>query len=393
MLIVYFNLIGGKKMTEELKLETLKELIQCQASPCISIYMSTKAVRKGEFKKLEIEFKNSLQKVEQKLEKDWGFKEREINSYLKKAYKLFANSNFWQEQKEGLAVFIAKDRFQIFKLSVDTYDSTHVSYSFNLKQLISELHDHQDYYILGLSSNYNQLFKANRNEIEEIELDELPLNIKDFLNLDKEAEEKYQSVNTAGISSVFHGQGAASDNDNEDLLRYLKEIDNVINSELKEKNNYLIVVADEKVFSLYKKVNNYESLLEEHLTGNIKQMNYKELRENGWEIVKSHIHDYLEKVKERYNELKASNKSSDQLDKIVESAYYGKIDTLVLNKSAEKAGIFQEEEKEIKLMEGAKDYDLYNYAAVETIKNGGTVYSLEKEELPEETDILAIYRY
>jgi hypothetical protein len=122
-------------------------------------------------------------------------------------------------------------------------------------------------------------------------------------------------------------------------------------------------------------------------------MNYKELRENGWEIVKSHIHDYLEKVKERYNELKASNKSSDQLDKIVESAYYGKIDTLVLNKSAEKAGIFQEEEKEIKLMEGAKDYDLYNYAAVETIKNGGTVYSLEKEELPEETDILAIYRY
>ena len=50
-------------MTEDLKLETLKDLIQCQESPCISIYMSTKAVHKGEFKKLEIEFKNLLQQV------------------------------------------------------------------------------------------------------------------------------------------------------------------------------------------------------------------------------------------------------------------------------------------------------------------------------------------
>jgi hypothetical protein len=30
---------------------------------------------------------------------------------------------------------------------------------------------------------------------------------------------------------------------------------------------------------------------------------------------------------------------------------------------------------------------------VETIKNGGSVYSIEKDEMPEENDILAIYRY
>ncbi|PXV64769.1 baeRF7 domain-containing protein [Halanaerobium congolense] len=380
-------------MTEELKLETLKDLIQCQDSPCISIYMSTKAVHKGEFKKLEIEFKNLLQKVEEKLKADWGFKEREINKLLESAFKLASDSDFWQQQKEGLAVFISSESFRVFKLSVDTYDNSHVSYNFNLKQLISEIHDSQEYYLLALSSNHNQLYRVNRNEIEEFDLEELPQNIKEFLNLDDEAAEKYQSINTAGSSSVFHGQGAAGDDDNEDLLHYLKEIDRVINSELKDKKSYLIVAADDSVFSLYKNINNYQALLDENLSGNAKQMNNKELREKSWEIIDSHIHDYLEDIKERYMEIRSSDKSSSELEEIVEAAHYGKVDTLVLNKLAEKAGVFVEDENEVKLMENTKDYDLYNYAAVETIKNGGSVYSIEKNEMPEENDILAIYRY
>jgi hypothetical protein len=380
-------------MTEELKLETLKDLIQCQDSPCISIYMSTKAVHKGEFKKLEIEFKNLLQRVEEKLKADWGFKEREINKLLKPAFKLASDSNFWQQQKEGLAVFISSESFRVFKLSVDTYDNSHVSYNFNLKQLISEIHDSQEYYLLALSSNYNRLYRVNRNDIEALDLEELPLNIKEFLNLDDEAAEKYQSINTAGGSPVFHGQGAAGDDDNEDLMHYLKEIDRVINTKLKDKKNHLIVAADDSLFSLYKNINSYQGLLDEHLNGNAKQMNNKELREKSWEIIGSHIHDYLEDIKERYMELKSSDKSSADLEKIVEAAHYGKVDTLVLNKLVEKSGIFVEDENKIKLMENTKDYDLYNYAAVETIKNGGSVYSIEKDEMPEENDILAIYRY
>jgi hypothetical protein len=391
-IFIQFNR-GLNKMTEELKLETLKDLIQCQESPCISIYMSTKAVHKGEFKKLEIEFKNLLQQVEEKLKTNWGFKEREINKLLEPAFKLASDSNFWQQQKEGLAVFISSENFRSFKLSVDTYDSAHVSYNFNLKQLISEVHDSQEYYLLALSSNHNQLYRVNRNEIEEFDLEELPQNIKEFLNLDEEAAEKYQSINTAGSSSVFHGQGAAGDDDNEDLLHYLKEIDRVINSELKDKKNHLIVAADDSVFSLYKNINNYQGLLDEHLSGNARQMNKKELREKSWEIIDSHIHDYLEEIKERYMEIKSSDKSSSELEEIVEAAHFGKVDTLVLNKLAEKAGVFIEDENEVKLMENTKDYDLYNYAASETIKHGGLVYSIEKEDMPEETDILAIYRY
>ena len=376
----------------EVKLETLKDLIQCQESPCVSIYMSTKAVHKGEFKKLEIGFKNLLQEVEKKLKENWGYKQQDTDEFLKEANKLVADSSFWQNQKEGLAVFLAPDRFEYFKLAVDTYDSSHVSYNFNLKQLISEIRDDQEYYLLALSPNYNQLYKAARNNIKEIEIEEMPINIKEFLNLDEEAAEQYQSINTAGGSSIFHGQGAEPD-DNEDLMHYLKEIDKVINKELKDKGKYLLIAADDNLFSIYKNINNYDKLLEENLSGNTKQMNKKELREKSWKIVESHLHDYLEKSKNKYLELKAGEKTSADLEEIVEAAYYGKIDTLMLNKKAEKAGLFVEEKNEIKLLDNSKDYDLYNYVAVQTILNGGVVYPLEKEEMPDQEDVLAIYRY
>lgn len=377
----------------EVKLETLKDFIQCQESPCVSIYMSTKAVHSGEFKKLEIGFKNLLQEVEEKLKTNWDFKQRDIDKFLEEAAALAVNSNFWQEQKEGLAVFIAPDRFEYFGLSVDTYDKSHVSYNFNLKQLIAEFQDNQQYYLLALSPNHNQLYQASRNNIEEVEVEDLPINIKEFLNLDDQAVEKYQSINTAGGSAVFHGQGGASDDDNEDLMHYLKEIDKVINLELKEEGSHLVAAADDSLFALYKNINNYDKLLEENLSGNAKQMNKKDLREKSWKIVECHLHDYLKEVKNRYLKLKAGDKTSAKLEDIVEAAHHSKIETLLLNKEAEKAGVFIEDQNEIKLMGNYKDYDLYNFAAVQTIKNGGAVYSLEKEEMPEAEDILAIYRY
>ncbi|SIR10337.1 baeRF7 domain-containing protein [Halanaerobium kushneri] len=377
----------------EIKLETLKDLIQCQESPCVSIYMSTKAVHKGEFKKLEIEFKNLLQEVEEKLEENWDFKQRDVDKFLNQAYTLAADSAFWQEQNEGLAVFISPDRFEHYKLAVDTYDKSHVSYSFNLKQLIAELKDNQQYYLLALSPNHSQLYLADRNKIEEVNVEEMPANIKEFLNLDEEAAEKYQSVNTAGGSSVFHGQGAASDDDNEDLIHYLKEIDRVINRELKDSNNYLVVAADDSVFSLYKNINNYDNLLAANLSGNSRQMNKKELLQNSWQIVEPHLHDYLNKDKERYLELQATEKTASNLEDIVEAAHYSKIDILFLNKRAEKAGVFVEDENEIKTMGNNKDYDLYNFSAVETLVNGGEVYPLDSEEMPVESDIAAIFRY
>lgn len=192
------------------------------------------------------------------------------------------------------------------------------------------------------------MYRADRNTIDEVELKELPTNIKEFLNIDDEGAQKYQSMSRAGTASVFHGEGA-TDDDQEDLLHYLREVDRVIFKELKSKDDYLLIVSDDHLFSLYKDdINSYSNLLEKNLSGNVKDINKKELKEKSWEIVEPHIHDYLKSVKEEFAQLKGSEKISKELEEILEAAYFSRVDSLMINKEADKEGFFSAEEKEIK---------------------------------------------
>ncbi len=377
----------------ELNRDILKNLSQCQESPCVSIYMSTQAVHNGEFKKLEIEFKNLLQETEKKLKENWGYKQREVDEFLNQAAGLAADINFWQEQKEGLAVFISENNFEYFKLTSDTFDSTHVSQYFDLKQLITDLWDYQKYYILALSPNFNKLYLAEKNDIEEVKLTNLPKNIKEFLNIEDEGAQKYQSISRSAAGSIFHGEGGAEDDDQEDLLHYLKEVNKVVFDELKGKNNYLVLACDDSLFSIYKDINSYGEMLDDNISGNAGQMNFKELKERGWKIVEPHLHDYAEEIKKEFNNLKGSDKISTKLEDIVESAYYSKVESLMINKKATEEGVFSADDNEIKSMQEQANYDLYNFAALKTIENGGDVYSLDKSEMPDNEDIAAIYRY
>ncbi|MGM0603250.1 MAG: hypothetical protein ACQESS_08060 [Bacillota bacterium] len=376
----------------EINLQTLKNLISCKDEPCISIYMSTQSVKRGEFKKLKIKFKNLLQEVHEKLEKNWDFKEREIEKMLAPLNSFVEEVDFWQKQKNGLAVFLSKNTFEYYKLPIDFIDKTHVSRYFNIKQLISVLWDNPKYYLLALSPNYSKLYRCDRSEINELKVKGMPENIKDFLNLDEEAEESYLSRSKAGSSSIYHGHGAGED-DNEDLLHYLRKIDEVVNNQLKNIKEKLIITADDSLFSHYQNINSYPEMLNENINGNPEKISLDNLHEKSWQLIKPHLHDYKDEITEKYSEMKNSDKTSDKLEDIIEAAYYSKVDTLLLDKTAEKEGFFDAENNRVKKDNIKNGYDLYNFAVLHVINNGGKVYPLTSDEMPEETDIAAIYRY
>jgi hypothetical protein len=375
----------------EVKLAILKDLIQTESKPCVSIYMSTKAVHKGEFKKLMINFKNLIQTVRKKLKENWNLKSDLIDDLLTPALKLQENSGFWQQQQEGLAIFIAPDKFEYFKLAVDVQTENYVSHYFNIKQLISEYWDNRSYYLLALSPSYNQLFLADKNNLTEVKITELPANLRDFLNLDTEAEESYHSITSGGADAVFHSQAAEKD-DQADLIHYLKEINSILKNKL-ESEPYLLLAADDNIFSLYQQLNSHANLLPENLSGNFQDLNKKELKEKSWNLIKPHLHDYLQKDKDRYLELKASSKTAADKAEIVAAAYYGKIDVLFLNKTVSWFGKFKAKTGQISESTAKDSYDLYNFAALQTILNGGKVYALNQSEIFEEADLLSIYRY
>ena len=89
---------------ESLTLDQLKNLAQQMASPSISIFLPTH--RAGQDAQQDpTRFKNLLREAEKQLLGS-GTGSREVSALLQPAQALMDDSNFWNHQHDGLAVFM-----------------------------------------------------------------------------------------------------------------------------------------------------------------------------------------------------------------------------------------------------------------------------------------------
>jgi hypothetical protein len=79
----------------------------------------------------------------------------------------------------------------------------------------------------------------------------------------------------------------------------------------------------------------------------------------------------------------------------VEAAYHGKIDSLFVPIGEHSWGWFDLERDVVHHSKGPKngEHDLINMAAIKTLTQSGDVYALEKDEMPSNSSIAAIFRY
>jgi len=99
---------------ESLTLDQLKELAQQTASPSISIFLPTH--RTGQDAQQDpIRFKNLLRDAEKQFLGS-GMGPREVGALLQSGQALLDDSNFWNHQQDGLAVFMSADDFHYYPL-------------------------------------------------------------------------------------------------------------------------------------------------------------------------------------------------------------------------------------------------------------------------------------
>ncbi|MCK8824634.1 baeRF7 domain-containing protein [Fuchsiella alkaliacetigena] len=377
--------------------EDIEKLMAYEKEPCISLYMKTKKAASSEIKNMSIKYKNLLSEVERKLEKDWDFKNKEKEEFLESAKILIGERTFWQHQNEGLAIFISPDISSYYQLSIAVKDQVFVSKHFNIKQIIPELQSERSYNVLALSRNNNRFFQCNKESIKKIEVDEVPKNIDEALKYDdREKTLQYRSHSDSGrTKAIFHGQGSTREDNKEYLLRYLRQVEQGLNDQLNKDNKALVLMCVKELFPLYKQVNSYSKMMDGFIRGNPDKLQAKEIHQQSWQLMKSHFNEKKQKVISRYNELKATEKTSEDLSAIIKAAVFSKVDKLLLKKDALQWGKYNLEKNEVLLANEAdsENYDLYNFAALKTLNAGGNVHILEAEMMPEEKEILAIYRF
>jgi len=114
-------------IVKEITKKTIEKLIEEKDDLNISIYMPTISAASSDVKKMPIQLKNLLNNVKKELQDKYKVDIRDIEDLLKPATNLLGDRVFWQNQKEGLAIFVSPGQFHYFRLNSSLAEKSSVS--------------------------------------------------------------------------------------------------------------------------------------------------------------------------------------------------------------------------------------------------------------------------
>jgi hypothetical protein len=229
------------------------ELASTSGEDLISVFLPTH--KKGrDVNQDKIRLKNQLAAIDDTLA-DLGWKPRQREERLAKAHALLDDLEFWEHQEAGLAVYIDDQGDVVPVASTRTLPSDAlVMPVFMLRPLTSELNG-LILPVLVLTKDEVSLFTSNQLGVEEIPAD-LPSyeDVNWFVDREKERQ---QHPDMVGTDRSRHGHEPSARRD-EDLARFLREVDSAIASF--DKETPLIVLGDDDVVARFANVSERATL-------------------------------------------------------------------------------------------------------------------------------------
>jgi len=370
--------------------------------PLISIYIPTS--RAGTVQEDRIRFKNALNEAAERLVEENLYPEMELDKdearkFLSEGFDLLEKEDFWLHLSDGLAVFIGEDRFHTYVVPISFEPLVYIGNEFYTRKLHPIFTRENRFFLLALSQSEVRFFEVHKYHIYPVIIEDLvPEDLENAL--EKQKPTVLQSHTTGGSdSAVFHGQGGRKDQKNDDLKEFFRQVDKGLMEMLHDENEPMVIAAVDYLVPLYKEVSKYNHIVEEHISGNPDDLGPVVLHEKAWKIMQPKFQAKKEESREAFPLQIKNEKASVSVEDIVLAARGGRVETLYVNGETDpKLGeVFTSNENY-----GVKFHDentrkntcLLNAAAVYTWENGGKVYSLEKEDMPDSSKPLnAVFRY
>jgi hypothetical protein len=378
---------------EILHRDEVKNLVDFKSDACVSIYIPTHIYGRETLEGKDVlKFKNAIQLLEKQLAEK-GFKNDKISTFLKPAKTLLNDTGFWRQQSEGLAVFIADGFFTYFKIPVQFEETTIISNKFSLKPLLPLFFEDSYFYLLALSKDQVKFYQCTRYSISEVDLEDLvPQGMEEALMYDDPTKNLQHHSGSGGKSNaIFHGQGGGKDVQKTDVARYLNVVDDGIMRLIKGEQTPLVLAAVDYLIPIYKDVSKYGNIMPDAILGNHEYGSDKELHQKAVEIVEPWFEQNKYKALNNYNENPDASLVSASPERIVPAAFFRQINQLFIKKGAQLWGSFDKDNSKLTLNNQQKDgsVDLLDEVAVQTFINGGEVYELSEEEMPDKTSAVA----
>ena len=101
------------------------------------------------------------------------------------------------------------------------------------------------------------------------------------------------------------------------------------------------------------------------------------------------------KAKDQYRQSAGTGLTSRDIAEIVGAARSGRVKVLFVTRGVQQWGTFDPEAATVQLSDAREPghEDLLDLAAMETFLNGGTVYTEDRDDMPDESTVAALFRY
>jgi hypothetical protein len=379
--------------------EDIEDLLQLPGRPRVSIYMPT--FRAGvETQQNPIRLKNLLRSVQEKLQES-GMESTAAAELMTPVRELVDDQAFWQTASDGLAIFLSPEVFRTYRLPTALDEFVLVSERFHLKPLFTLLAEDQPFYVLALSLKSIRLIAATRHHAEELEIPDVPRSLAETLGGATRQYSQFQagtSAKTVARSPIFHGHGTGEDNLKAEIVQFFNLADKALLSKYMDRDVPVVLAGVEYLLPRYKETTEHPKVLDEGLTGNAEGLSPDELRDMAWEIVEPVLTADRRKAAGRYGDLLGTGRASSRYEEILPAAHDGRIDTLFVARGVRLWGSYDAKKREVRLQENQDvaqkgGEDLLDLAAVKTFLNGGKVFAVPQQEVPDGQAMAAVFRY
>ena len=379
---------------ETLRAEKIGELAG-SAPPCVTILLPP--YRPGEqAQSMGAMLRTYCQDVERQLAA-FRFAKSEVTDLTAPLLRLTQAPEFDAGSHWGRAIFRSPEVFTSLKGIERVKPSLTVGACFDIRPVLADLERPAEFYLLRLSQKTVEMWRWADGRMQGIELPkDVPRSLDEALAFkppDHDLENRSSAGSSAGtMPGVRFGTGSGRERAHVYLADFFKAVDRGIRELMHAGDAPLVLAGVDESTALYRSVSSYPRLLKESIHGSANSpYSEDELLRRALAIAGS---DSIERAAANLADLKervAPARFSTDLDIILHAAVDGRIGWLHINQDAHMRGVFGR----IQHRRGTDwgEEDLLNLAAIETLRQRGSAFSLPAAKMPNGAAIAAVFRY
>ena len=381
--------------------DVLRELLKGDEPPCISLYQPTHRANPDALQD-PIRYKNLLREAERSLREKYSG--REVRPLLERFQALADDYDFWQHQRDGLAVLGSAVRFEVFRLQRPVKELVVVADSFHIKPLLRMVQSADRYQVLCLDRHEARLFEGNRDALDEVDVGDMPTTITAALG--EQLTDSQQAVGVygkrAGIGPLAHGGpgsfpgfGAKKDEVDKDTERFFQVIDREVLARFSRPSELpLILVALPEYHAEFRRVSRNPFLQPDGVVKHPASLTPQELPIEVWRVVEPTYLARLAQLTEDHRTAAARGLAASDPNDVAKAVAGSRVGVLLVEADRVIPGRFDPATGEVRLdrLADPEVDDLIDDLAEAVLRTGGEVVVVPAGRMPTETGLAATFR-